>query len=353
MGLRRAWTAAALALALVAAPAGAARASLLAVTRDAFVVSVERAVSAAAKARPAIEGSATAAALAVELESGVLEPTGVESGGRTMDPDLSVLRRLVRQLADARTPAARRDALSGITAQLSSLRQALGRPGPAAPSDPAALKELLAGRAPTTTSAARTNDWLGEQLRALVERVAGWLSQMSGTGRGIGGWVFYGILALAAAFALFFILRAVLAWRRGTLRRERGRGAREGERGPVVSAAADLPADALAHAERLAADGRRRDAVRALYGGAARRLVEAGAVRRMRTRTNAELLRDVRTSAPAAAASLSELTDRFEAAWYGHADPGDEGFLAARASFAAVLDAAGNLAPARAAPEGR
>ena len=211
MGLRRAWTAAALALALVAAPAGAARASLLAVTRDAFVVSVERAVSAAAKARPGIEGSATASALAVELESGVLEPTGVESGGRTMDPDLSVLRRLVRQLADARTPAARRDALSGITAQLSSLRQALGRPGPAAPSDPAALKELLAGRAPTTTSAARTNDWLGEQLRALVERVAGWLSQMSGTGRGIGGWVFYGILALAAAFALFFILRAVLA----------------------------------------------------------------------------------------------------------------------------------------------
>jgi hypothetical protein len=105
--------------------------------------------------------------------------------------------------------------------------------------------------------------------------------------------------------------------------------------------AADLPDDPLEFAERLAAEGRRRDALRALYGGAARRLVETGAVRRMRTRTNAELLRDVRVVAPHVASALSALTERFEAAWYGHGDPGETGFLAAKHSYAEVMEAAG------------
>jgi hypothetical protein len=98
---------------------------------------------------------------------------------------------------------------------------------------------------------------------------------------------------------------------------------------PVVAAAADLPDDPLEYARLLERQGQHREAVRVLYGGAARHLVESGLVARMRTRTNHEMLRDVARSAPSLAPSFEHLTDDFERAWYGHADPGAAGFVSA------------------------
>ena len=117
------------------------------------------------------------------------------------------------------------------------------------------------------------------------------------------------VLLVPTAIVLAILIRALLNARRGAARAERSRSGPAHTEGPVVAAAADLPDDPLAFAEALAAGGRRREAMRALYGGAARRLVDAGAIRRMRTRTNAELLRDVRESASLAAPALAALTD--------------------------------------------
>jgi hypothetical protein len=74
-----------------------------------------------------------------------------------------------------------------------------------------------------------------------------------------------------------------------------------------------------------------------LYGGAARHLVEAGVVTRMRTRTNREMLRDVTAASPTGAPAFGRLTSDFESAWYGHADPGGAGFFRARESYETLV----------------
>jgi hypothetical protein len=67
----------------------------------------------------------------------------------------------------------------------------------------------------------------------------------------------------------------------------------------------------------------------------------------MRTRTNREMLRDVTRAAPPLAAPFERLTGDFERAWYGHADPGSDGFERARSSYEHVVEGA----PATAAAE--
>lgn len=333
----RALASALIAALLIAAPV-TARATA-AVTREEFAATVGRAASDVRATREQAEADATVAqGLASRIESGPLAAAEVTFDGRTMRPDLGVLRGLVADLASSDTTRGRSFALDGIQANLASLRASLGDgAGGTRPSDPAALKALLAGRTPGAVAGTRTDDVIGRWMRDLLARIAGWLGSSGGLAGG-GQWLVWAIVAAAAVLALVVIVRGVMAGRRGTVRAGARAGSGAGE--PVVAAAADLPEDALGFADRLARDGQRRDALRALYGGAARKLVEAGVLRRTRTRTDAELLREARASSPAAAAPLERLTGGFEEAWYGHADPGDEGFRDARAAYGDVLDAA-------------
>lgn len=338
-----------LAAALSVCVASPAAASGTAITRDEYARAVEQAQAAVDRARPGIEASGPAAALAAELAA-MLPAAGqqVTYQGRTYTPDTGTARTLVARLERAGTSEARTEALRDLSAHLASLRDALGVPGAAAPADPAALEDLLGGR---RQGRAAGGDWLSGRVMELLDRIAKWLAGLQPGGRGGSsgtGIATLVVLAIPAALAMIVLVRALMAWRRGTSAKESVRpgGAPDGA---VVTAGADLPDDPLEFAERLAAEGRRRDAVRALYGGAARRLVDTGAVRRMRTRTNAELLRDVRAVAPHAASALSALTERFEAAWYGHGDPGETGFLAAKHSYAEVMEAADR--PAADGPE--
>jgi hypothetical protein len=114
---------------------------------------------------------------------------------------------------------------------------------------------------------------------------------------------------------------------------------REQDYAPVIPAAEGLPADALTFAEDLAGQGRFREALRALFGGAARSLVERGLLRSTRTRTDGELLSDLRESAPGVVSPLRSLAETFESAWYGHFDPGVEGFRAAKDDYRETLSA--------------
>ena len=213
------------------------------------------------------------------------------------------------------------------------------------PSDPGALARIV-GALPTQSSNA--DDWLNTQIQKFLEwltKLLGGSGEAAAPGSAAASRIAMAVvLALPILLALIVLVRALLARRRR--RGTAGAGPEADDvtpSAPAVAAAANLPPDALGYAEQLAAAGAHRDAVRALYGGAARHLVEEGAVSRMRTRTNQEMLRDVAGAAPALAAPFATLTGDFERAWYGHADPGAAGFEHARTSYERVVEGAAGV----------
>lgn len=309
-----------------------------------FASRVDSAASALAGASVGTTAGALAAADAVDGQ--LPSDLAVIEGTRTIVVGPATVAGLTNGLREAGTAEARRKVADQLSARLASVRAALGSPH-ANPSDPVALKELLASRPRTALSG---QNQLNDRLAKFLDDVARWIASLFPRGQGVtpqgpGRWVLVLVLLVPVLLALVVLLRA---WR--TRRQPPNAAALSGPagvHGPVVAAAADLPPDAAAYADELASGGQYRDAVRALYGGAARHLAETGAVRRMRTRTNLEMLRDVRTAAPAIAPTFGELTRRFEAVWYGHADPGNAGYVDARSAYERVVSATAPAAPER------
>jgi len=126
------------------------------------------------------------------------------------------------------------------------------------------------------------------------------------------GWV---VLALVVGLVAFLVYRS-----RGSLRG--GGPPAAGPRGRVVVAAEDDDVDWAAELARAEADGRWRDALRARYRVVVGELAAAGALPDLVGRTAGELAADVRANAPAVAPAFTELTDLFEAVWYGDAPAG-------------------------------
>jgi hypothetical protein len=261
----------------------------------------------------------------------------VASSGRTVVVDNSVLRAYTLELDVAVKEGTRSDLGGRIGTYLASLDAANTPLTDKLRSDPAALAALIAeGVSPARKS---LGDVLTEWVAKLTDAVQQWLvANLGARGASIAlktaFWVVTGALAVLVTFLL---LRALLRGRRAVAARD---AAALDLTSPVVAAAEGLPADILGHADSLAREGRFREAVRALFGGAARELVDRGLLRRTRTRTDAELLADIAPVAPAVTTPLSELTTTFEAAWYGHVDPGEAGFDSARGRYGEVLTAA-------------
>ena len=262
----------------------------------------------------------------VEDVSALLPGTEVvEFQGQEIEVDDSVLHAHLARLDSARTAEARAEAAADIAEHLASLRQAVGEESAeAAPSDPEALARLSQGDARPSA------------IRELIDRVVEWFRSLFGSmdlQPGPGGLTFARVVLWAIGIGLALLLAwVVLRWWRS--RRERKEVADDDAAGaaePVVAAAKGLPEDAAEYAERMARAGDYREAVRALFGDAARTLVRHGLVRQAKTLTNAELLAQVAPRRPAVLAALRPLSDGFEVAWYGHHDPGPEGFERARA----------------------
>jgi len=260
-----------------------------------------------------------------------------ESGLPVTDEQLT---QLAEDLRDADTSAEVRTAAEGARARAEALLDALGTGQLLdVPEDREALEAILVDE---QTGAGKLGDLLLEWAERLVE----WLSELLS---GLGGlapsgpapdlsaaWPYIlGVAAAIGAGLIVFAVMQLVAWRR----RQKPQPVEEGEP-PVISAAQDLPPDVVGYAERLAASGRFREAVRALFGGAARTLVELGIISRTKTRTNGELLCDVRATAPSLVAELGDLARIFESAWYGFQDPGASGVERARAQYAAVIEGA-------------
>lgn len=344
---------AALALAVaLAAPAASAFASAAAafaspdagvVTAAEYVARVQDVRRVAASAAPG--GVSAREASDVSARVAALLPDGqrVSVPGGEVAVDASVVGALASQLGAARTDVSRERALEALRAQLDSLAgSAEGLPGAGVRadvrSDPDALRELLARHQGGRRAV------LGEEIAKRLQQALEWIADGLGSlltparelRLSVTAWVVTSIVL--AAFLAFVAWRVAVALRASVSRRRAA--ASLAEVGvPVVAAAEGLPDDALAYAEELAAAGRYREAVRALFGGAARALVEEGLIAQTRTRTDSELLAEVEPVAPSAHPPLALLTRAFEFAWYGHADPGRHGFDEARGRYVEVLSA--------------
>lgn len=257
----------------------------------------------------------------------------VRVGERTIDVDNSVLRSLVASLEFGKTPEERRETLVAVESHLGSLRLAVDDAAQVGASDRALLEELLAR--PDLSSRPTVRDALARLLDRITTWLQDWFARVMNR-RGAATATDVGLGAVFVSLAALLVYAFVQMWRgisASVARHDERVMAERASDAAVVAAAEGLPADALAYADTLAAEGRFREAVRALFGGAARTLVDLGILRSTRTRTNAELLADLAPVAPPVHAPLAELSATFERAWYGHADPGSEGFVAARARY--------------------
>jgi hypothetical protein len=276
-------------------------------------------------------------ALDVAIEVNTLLPSGetVTLDGDPIDVDQSVIRTFVARLDSGRTPENRASLVRELEAHLYSLRAALGDEGRTVGQDTQALQELLGARAKEPDTS------LQEYFSKLIDRIIDWLQKWWKPGDSEAGTTSIGmIIEIVLAVALITLLGwvAILVWkwiRRSVSKRD---SVADVPVGAVVAAAQDLPRDARGHAVSLAAIGDFRGAVRALFGGAARSLVDAGAIPQTRTRTNAELLADIADSrtVSSALAPLAELSGAFELAWYGHMEPDEAGWNAALECFDSV-----------------
>lgn len=334
MSLRRLGFASALVAALLLASTAYAA--------EPFAARVDRAYAIVRDAQP-VESASEAARVASEVHRQIPPAEVVTFRGRRIEVDSSVADSLATQLDGAGTDDGRREAAERLEAHLASLARAVVLDGPAVRQvspDATRLRALVDRH----RGDARSD--LVERLAAWVERVGDFLErlfQRVGSTPGVRtGWDVFMWLAIAALVLVlaFTLYRLVVRLRAAFSSVDEPAPSPLDGSAPVVAAAEGLPPDALAYAEELAAMGRFREAVRALFGGAARRLVERGVVAQTRTRTDGELLAEVAAAAPRVHAPLAPLTQLFERAWYGHVDPGEPGFGEARARYAEALAAA-------------
>jgi hypothetical protein len=284
-----------------------------------------------------VASATVAGELADRVDALLPEGLDVAEGTATVAvTDDATVRVLTSRLRGAVAGGARRDVTTQLAAHLASMREAIGGAG-TSPSDPVALRELLAARPATTGSG---GNWLDQQIQKVLQWAADWLAKLEPSVTGASPFLPSRLIPVVVIAVPVLLVAWVLVRARRRRRRANGESSVAGSptsAAPVVAAAAGLPDDPLAYAELLASEGRHRDALRVLYGGAARHLVETGVVTRMRTRTDLEMLRDVRDAAPSLAPAFGRLTASFESAWYGHTDPGGHGFYRARESYESVV----------------
>ncbi|MDP2181753.1 MAG: DUF4129 domain-containing protein [Actinomycetota bacterium] len=319
----------------LAAPAPAAQRVLPA---DEYRSRVGAAIDDIDVARDRSMDSRTASELAADVNTLLPITLPVEVDGQKVVADNSILRTLVSRLDAAKNPEDRADLADEMRRHLVSLEASLGGPGAGVPEDRETLEKIIAAqRVPSRSPLAEI---VGKIVERLLDVLQKWWASAGGSPRTATilstGMVV--LLAVLLAFLGWTLVRALLRARAAAATLEPAGGTRA-VGGPVVAAAEGLPADALAYADELAGRGLFREAVRALFGGAARALVEAGVVVQTRTRTDAELLAEVNASAPRAHGKLRTLAVAFETAYYGHVDPDAERYEEARAAYESALAA--------------
>lgn len=216
-------------------------------------------------------------------------------------------------------------------ARLEQLRDSLnGGPTTSTPDTPqtiqgkapeAKVKEILSNPIYRDQISTEKESWLGEALETLFRRIGEWFGNLfpkpqgpAPVGAGMAGMtnaVIWILIAVLAGFIVYAL--ASIAWKK-----RRAGETHEGT-GLVDDEEANRSADEwLTQADRLANEGRYREAVRCLYLASLIRLDEAKILRFERHETNWEHLYRY-TDAPGRLASfnLHPVTQNFDQIWYG------------------------------------
>ena len=181
------------------------------------------------------------------------------------------------------------------------------------------IASLLAASPPPDQIRSRADEILSrpefERHKSLLQRVLEWIGdQLSRFSFGVGGGPGFagdliGLILLAGAVVLVVVLVR-------SIRRTPRRPQPESELS--VEEVARRSASAWrTDAERFEAEKRWREAMRARYRELVRTLVDERVLADVPGRTTGEYDRELAAARPAAAAAFSELTERFEAVWYG------------------------------------
>jgi len=261
-----------------------------------------------------------------------------------MTVDNTVISSLATRLGVATDSSSRTEIAQDIEGHLAAQVIAVGEPGATVGSDTAALEALLSEQQIQERNP--MSEWFAALVDRLGEFLMGWWDS-AGANPAVASTlriVTIVMLTLMALGLLWMLVRIVMHLRAGTSKRA-ARPRMAGD-AAIVAAAEGLPVDALAHADELAAREHWRDAVRALFGGAARELVAAGYILEAHRRTNGELLLEIRPAAPHVYEPLAALCALFERAWYGHHEPGGDGYTLAREEFTRVLERLAEEPPA-------
>jgi len=330
--------AAAVLVTLVAFPATPTVAREAVSTLEAYSESVAEAHDASVRVLADDSVTADEAAELSDLTGSILPDGQLVSMGEdnVVVVDNSVLTSLAERLGAASDSASRVEIAEDMRGHLAAQIVAVGEPSAPVPSDPEALGVLLSEQQVQARNP--MSEWFAQFVDRLGEMLMGWWDGAGATPAVASTLriVTIVLLALMALGLAWMLLRVIIHLRAGTAKR--AAAPRRVDDAAIIAAAEGLPDDALGHADALAAGEHWRDAVRALFGGAARELVTAGYLIEAHRRTNGELLLEIRPAAPHVYEPLAALCDVFERAWYGHHEPGSEGYASAREDFTRVLE---------------
>jgi len=161
--------------------------------------------------------------------------------------------------------------------------------------------------------------WLRDRIVELLTRLLENININFGSlfQPGSGGWVnsWMNVLRIAGVVFLVFIAvrLAIYFWRRIKRRRNSSGGVFEGIDKENATARGLLEAGA-----RLASDGYPRDAVRYCLAAILLALDRKKIYRLNYTKTNGQILRELRGRAPSVIPALTAIVDVFNAVWFGH-----------------------------------
>lgn len=226
--------------------------------------------------------------------------------------------------------------LNGAAAALNSLLRTLpapsGTPGSAPPANAEQqLKDVLARPEYQT---GQPSDDFREAIARFLATIGQWLAAPF-----VWLWSLLAGAPLIVQIAVGIVGALVVAGLIALLSLRWRRGFAPAKAGPKAKRPADVPAtasDAWLEAQRLAADGDLRAAIRRLYLACLLALDEANRLRFDRALTNREVLRAVRDD-PTLHGQLVPIVGTFDQVWYGHTHPPPATYEDYRERVAAVL----------------
>ncbi len=180
-----------------------------------------------------------------------------------------------------------------------------------------AAEEVLSG--PEYRQAGES--WISKALNAVDEWLQRLFSSLGGGGGGssVIGWIVVIVAVAGATVAVVLAVRSIRRTRRAT-----GDEVDDAERTSTRRRRREAEVDWAREAERMEAEGRWRDAMRARYRALVAVMADRRVVDPAASRTTGEHRREVGAAAPTAAPDFDGAAELFDRAWYGNLPTGPE-----------------------------